>query len=94
MATFYMSETHPSFLMAESPPGPGWRPAPRTAPPAAPSVPPEPPSVVLNDDPQGEFHRLAEMAAKAKGITLADGYSYVSREAPTLYERAMKAAML
>jgi hypothetical protein len=38
MATFYMSETHPSFIMAERPPGRGWREAPRTDVPQRPTA--------------------------------------------------------
>jgi hypothetical protein len=60
------------------------------------TAPVEAPSGLLSapDDPQGEFHRLAERTSKVLGISLADAYSRVSNEAPTLYERATAKARL
>jgi hypothetical protein len=46
------------------------------------------------DDPQADFHRLAERTSKVLGISLADAYSRVASEAPTLYERATARARL
>ena len=82
-----MSETHPSFLMAESSPGPGWQEA---RPADAPSVV----SLEASDDPQKDFEKLAELWAKTHKVSLAEGYQQVSIQAPTLYERAKKRAEL
>ena len=46
------------------------------------------------DDPQATFHELAQKTSKVLGISLADAYSRVSQEAPTLYERATAKARL
>jgi hypothetical protein len=57
----------------------------------------EPPQVTGGasvDDPQAEFERMAELWAKTHGVSLAEGYSRVSQEAPTLYERATAKARL
>jgi hypothetical protein len=48
----------------------------------------------MSDDPQATFDALARKAAATLNISLSDAYSYVSREAPVLWERATKAAML
>jgi hypothetical protein len=48
----------------------------------------------VHDDPQAAFHVLAERTAEVLGISLADAYSRVSQEAPTLYERASMKARL
>jgi hypothetical protein len=55
---------------------------------------PATPTTRLTDDPQAEFEAMARKAATTLGMSLSDAYSYVSREAPTLWERATKAAML
>jgi len=47
-----------------------------------------------SDDPQGKFHELADRTSKVLGISLSDAYSLVSKEAPTLYDRAKKRAEL
>jgi hypothetical protein len=46
------------------------------------------------DDPQAEFERLAEQYAADFSVSLAEGYSAVSREAPILFDRARARAML
>ena len=48
----------------------------------------------LSDDPQAMFEVLARKASATLNISLSDAYSYVSKEAPTLWERSTKAAML
>lgn len=55
---------------------------------------PATPAPALSDDPQAMFEALAKKAAATLNISLSEGYSYVSKEAPTLWERATKAAML
>jgi hypothetical protein len=44
-------------------------------------------SMALSVDPEMEFHRLASQMSATMGISLADSYSLVSRECPTLHER-------
>jgi hypothetical protein len=46
------------------------------------------------DDPQADFEKLAELYAKTHSVSLAEGYSEVSRQCPTLYARARERANL
>jgi hypothetical protein len=57
----------------------------------APQVPVLP---AVPEDPQGTFHSLAKRLSEAKGISLGDAYSLVSREAPDYYSRVRDAADL
>jgi hypothetical protein len=51
-------------------------------------------SIQATDDPQADFEKLAELWSKTHGVSLAEGYREVSRQAPILYERATARARL
>jgi hypothetical protein len=67
MATFYMSESHPSFIMAEMSPGPGWTPAERSDAHSG----HQDATTALSDDPQATFEALAKQAAATLNISLS-----------------------
>jgi hypothetical protein len=56
-------------------------------------VEPISPSATMTvDDPQADFEKLAELYARVHSVSLAEGYSEVSRQCPTLYARARERA--